>query len=150
MKVTRVKRRFLIALLGSVVCIGLGAFSDGVSAEGRAAVAVVEDSDELEFDWVQDQVEAELGCDEFESCLHIEVLGTSRCLDNVAVDFGFEDEYGQWLGDAVVVVPSPRFAGGFVIEFGVDASAAGSAVIGDFGIYEVSCSGLLPTGVGVA
>jgi hypothetical protein len=68
------------------------------------------------------------------------------------VDFGFEDEYGLWIGDAVVVVPSPRFAGGFVIEFGVDASAAGSsvgsAVIGDFGIYEVSCSGLLPTGVG--
>jgi hypothetical protein len=146
MKVTRVKRRFLIALLGSVVCIGLGAFSDGVSAEGRAADAVVEDSAELEFDWVQDQVEAELGCDEFESCLHIEALGSSRCLDNVAVDFGFEDEYGQWLGDAVVVVPSPRFAGGFVIEFGVDKSA----VIGDFGIYEVSCSGLLPTEVGVA
>jgi hypothetical protein len=100
----------------------------------------------LEFDWVQDRVEAELACDEFESCLHIEVFETSRCLDNVSVDFGFEDEYGQWLGDAVVVVPSPRFAGGFVIEFGVDESAA----IGDFGIYKVSCTGMLPTGLRLA
>lgn len=49
-KVPMVKRRFLIALLGSVVCVGLGAFSDGVSAEGRAAVAAFEDSNELEFD----------------------------------------------------------------------------------------------------
>ena len=145
-KVTRVKRRFLIALLGSVACIGLGAFSDGVRAEGRAAVVMVEDADELDFDWVQDKVESELGCDEFESCLHIEVFETSQCLDNVAVDFGFEDEYGQWLGDAVVVVPSPRFAGGFVFEFGTYSSAA----IGDFGIYEVSCTGMLLTGVGLA
>ena len=144
------KRRFLIALLGSLVCIGLGAFSDGVSAEGRAVVAVVERSEVLEFDWVQDQVEVELGCDEFESCLHIEVLRSSRCLDNVAVDFGFEDDNGQWLGDGFVVVPSPRFAGGFVIEFGVDDAAAGSAVIGDFGIYKITCSGNLPTGFGAA
>lgn len=140
------KRRFLIALLGSVICIGLGAFSDGVSAEGRSAVSVDDDSDELEFDWVQDQVEAELGCDEFESCLHIEAFETSRCFGNVAVDFGFEDKYGQWLGDAVVVVPSPHFAGGFVIEFGTDVSSE----IGDFGIYQITCSGTLPTGLGVA
>ena len=145
-KVTRVKPRFLIALLGSVICIGLGAFSDGVSAEGRSAVSVDDDSDELEFDWVQDQVEAELGCDEFESCLHIEAFETSRCFGNLAVDFGFEDKYGQWLGDAVVVVPSPHFAGGFVIEFGTDVSSE----IGDFGIYQITCSGTLPTGLGVA
>jgi hypothetical protein len=127
-----------------VLCIGLGAFADGVSAEGPSAVAVTGHSAELEFDWVHDNVEAELGCEVFQSCLHIEVFETSRCLGNVAVDFGFEDDIGQWLGDGLVVVPSLRFVGGFVIEFGADVSA----VIGDFGIYQITCSGSLPTGIG--
>ncbi len=140
------KRRFLIALLGSVVCFGLGAFTNGVSAEASQAVAISQNSNELDFDWVQDRVEAELGCTVFQNCLHIEVFETSRCLGNVAVDFGFEDEYGQWLGDSIVVIPSPRFAGGFVIELGTDVSA----MIGDFGIYQVICTGMLPTGLGLA
>ncbi len=145
-KVTRVKRRFVLALLSSVLCIGLGAFSSGGSAQGSLGVDVIQESDELEFDWVQDNVESELACDVFESCLHIEVFETKRCLVNVAVDFGFENEYGQWIGDGNVVVPSPRFSGGFVIEFGVDDSIP----IGDFGIYQVTCTAALPTEIGVA
>jgi hypothetical protein len=145
-KVPMVKRRFVVALLSSVLCIGLGLFSSGGSAQGPVGADVIQESDELGFDWVQDNVESELACVVFESCLHIEVFETSRCLENVAVDFRFEDEYRQWLGDGYLVVPSPRFSGGFVIEIGTDNPAA----IGHFGIYQVTCTAALPTEIGIA
>jgi hypothetical protein len=121
----------------------LGAFSFGGSTEVPPAVAQGQTSEELDFDWVQANVESELACDKFPQCLHIEVLASSGCLANLAVDLRVETSSGQWLADEYMVVPSPRFAGGSVIEVGTNR-------IGDdnrLAIYSVRCSANLNTGM---
>jgi hypothetical protein len=142
-KVTRVKPKVLIALLASVLFIWLGAFSVLGSTQVPPALAQGQNSEELDFDWVQDKVESELTCDKFQQCLHVEVLASSGCRANLAVDLRVETSSGQWLADEYIVVPSPRLAGGFVIEVGTNR-------IGDdnrLAIYSVRCSANLNTGM---
>ena len=139
----RGSKNILIALLSFIVFIWLGAFCVGGGSEVPSAVAQRQNSGELDFDWVQENVESELACDKFPQCLHIEVLASSGCLANLAVDLRVETSSGQWLADEYMVVPSPRFAGGFVIEVGTNR-------IGDdnrLAICSVRCSANLNTGM---
>jgi hypothetical protein len=142
-KVMSVMRKVLIALLVSMVFIWLGAFSVWGSTQVPPAIAQGQNSEELDFDWLQENVEAELSCDEFPQCLHIEVLASSGCLANLAVDLRVETSSGQWLADEYMVVPSPRFAGGFVIEVGTNRINDDNRLA----IYSVRCSANLNTGM---
>jgi hypothetical protein len=48
---------------------------------------------------------------------------------------GFDDMVGRFITSEDVIVPSPKFAGGFVIEVGSNTRPE----IGTFGIWRVSC-----------
>jgi hypothetical protein len=136
-KVTRVKRRFLRAAVVWAACIGIGFAANGLSEE--VAYAVEWPETRLEFEFVAENVEAELACDLFEDCLHIEVLNTAQCRTNVRIDLGLEGKFSRYLGDAEIIVPSPGHSVGFVIEIGSNTYDD----IDTFGIYSVSCSSVL-------
>ena len=140
----KAKRKFLRAAVSWAVCIGIGFASNQLSEE--VAYAVEWPAVQLDYDFVSDAVQAELSCDLFDDCLHIEVLNTSQCKTNVSVDIALEDQFGQLIGSEEVIVPSPKFKGGFVIEIG----ANGYDNIDTFGIYTVSCSSVLSNVVGAA
>jgi hypothetical protein len=136
-KATRVKRRFLKAAVLWSACIGIGFAANGLSEE--VAYAVEWPETRLEFEFVAENVESELACDLFEDCLHIEVLNTSQCKTNVSIELGLEGKFSRYLGDAEIIVPSPGYTGGFVIEIGSNTYDD----IDTFGIYSVSCSSVL-------
>jgi hypothetical protein len=136
-KVTRVKRRLLKAALLWVACIGIGFSANGLSED--VAYAVEWPETRLEFEFVAENLEAELTCDLFDDCLHIEVLNTAQCKTNVRIELGLEGKFSRYLGDAEIIVPSPRHSGGFVIEIGSNTYDN----IDTFGIYSVSCSSVL-------
>jgi len=136
-KVTRVKRRLLKAAFLWSACVGIGIAANGLSEE--VAYAVEWPDTRLEFEFVAENVEAELACDLFEDCLHIEVLNTAQCKTNVRIELGLEGKFSRYLGDAEIIVPSPGHSGGFVIEIGSNTFDE----IDTFGIYSVSCSSVL-------
>lgn len=140
----KAKPRFVCASLAFAACIGIGFASSQLKDE--FAYAVEWPPVDLEFDFVSDEVEAALTCDIFESCLHIEVLNTANCETSVSVDLGLENKFGQLLGNHEMVVPSPAFKGGFVIEIGSNQYDT----ISTYGIYSVSCTALLPNVFGIA
>lgn len=131
------KRRFLRAAVVWAACIGIGFAANGLSEE--VAYAVEWPETRLEFEFVAENVEAELACDLFEDCLHIEVLNTAQCRTNVRIDLGLEGKFSRYLGDAEIIVPSPGHSVGFVIEIGSNTYDD----IDTFGIYSVSCSSVL-------
>jgi len=136
-KVTRVKRRLLKAAFLWSAFVGIGIAANGLSEE--VAYAVEWPEARLEFEFVAENVEAELACDVFQDCLHIEVLNTAQCKTNVRIELGLEGKFSRYLGDAEIIVPSPGHSGGFVIEIGSNTYDD----IDTFGIYSVSCSSVL-------
>jgi len=101
---------------------------------------------ELIYDWVDESVEAELGCQVYKQCLHIEVVDTKQCSQSLAIELGFDDMVGRFITSEDVIVPSPSFTGGFVIEVGSNMRPE----IGTFGIWRVSCSASAPNVFGEA
>lgn len=101
---------------------------------------------QLEFEFVSDVVEAELACDLFDDCLHLEILNTSQCLSNVSIDLALEDQFGQLIGSEEIIVPSPGFVGGFVIEIGSNQYRG----IHTYGVFTVGCSLTLANTFGAA
>ena len=138
----KAKPKFLRAAVTWAACIGVGIAATQLSEE--VAYAVEWPAVQLDYDFVSDAVQAELSCDLFDDCLHIEVLNTAQCKTNVSVDLALEDQFGQLIGNEEMIVPSPKFKGGFVIEIGAD----GYDNIYTFGIYTVSCSSTLANVVG--
>jgi hypothetical protein len=134
---TKVKPRFLVTAILLITCIGVGSKATGL--DEQVTYAAERPAVELEFDFVPDALEARLECDVFEECLHIEVLNTTRCKANVAIDLGFEDEFAQLLGDFELIVPSPGKQGGSVIEIGSNKYSDFETYL----IYSVSCTSTL-------
>ena len=140
----KAKRKFLRAAVAWAACIGIGFAANQLSEE--VAYAVEWPAVQLDYDFVSDAVQAELSCNLFDDCLHIEVLNTAQCKTNVSVDIALEDQFGQLIGSEEMIVPSPTFKGGFVIEIG----ANGYDNIDSFSIYTVSCSSVLVNVFGAA
>ena len=139
----KAKPRFQRAAATWAACIGIGIAATQLSEE--VAYALEWPAVQLDYDFVSDAVQAELSCNVFDDCLHIEVLNSAQCKTNVSVDLALEDEYGQLIGSEEMIVPSPKFNGGFVIEIGAD----GYDNIYTFGIYTVSCSSVLANVTGI-
>lgn len=140
----KAKPRFLRAALIWTACIGVGFSTTQLSEE--VAYAVEWPVVQLEFDFVSDEVQEELACEFHIACLHIEVSNTAQCETNVSVDLGLENEFGQWIGSEEIIVPSPGFKGGFVIEIGTNTYIDAET----FGVYAVGCSSTLANVVGDA
>jgi hypothetical protein len=138
----KAKRKFRRAALVWAACIGLDFAANQLSEE--VAYAVEWPAVQLDYDFVSDAVQAELSCDLFDDCLHIEVVNTAQCKTNVSVELALEDKFGWLITNEEMIVPSPGFKGGFVIEIG----ANGYDNIYTFGIYTVSCSSVLANVVG--
>ena len=138
----KAKTRFIRASMVWATCIGVGIAANQLSEE--VAYAVEWPDIQLEFDFVSDEVEAELACDLYDDCLHIEVLNSAQCKTNVSVELALEDKFGWLITNEEMIVPSPGFKGGFVIEIG----ANGYDNTYTFGIYNVSCSSVLANVVG--
>lgn len=100
----------------------------------------------LIYDFVAPEVEAELSCDFFEQCLHIEIVDTKHCNQSILIEMGFRDLFGRPMSDENIVVASPKFSGGFVVEIGSNMRAE----IGTFGIIRVSCSHTAPSVLGAS
>lgn len=137
------KVRWIVA--GLAIAFGFFALTSQNSA-ASAGEGSESSSSQLIFDWVSDEVEAELNCDWFEQCIHIEVIDTSQCPTSMLLEVGFEDLFGRDMGYEAVIVPSPKFTGGHVIEIGSNMRAE----VGVFGIYDITCSSSAPTLVGIS
>lgn len=95
---------------------------------------------DLIYSWVDDGVEAELPCDYFEQCLHYEVIDTAQCKQSVNFEMDFEDTNGNYITSEEVIVPSPMFAGGSVIEVGTNMRPE----VGLMEAFRVRCSKSTP------
>lgn len=125
-----------------VVWLAACIFSFGLLQEILAPAESVEaaPASDLIYSWVDEGVEAELPCDFFEQCLHYEVIDTAQCKQAVIIHMGFVDTNGNYITSEDVIVPSPRFAGGFVIEVGTNMRPE----VGLMDAFRVGCSTSAP------
>lgn len=108
--------------------------------------SVAAPASQLIYDFVAPEVEAELSCDFFKQCLHIEIVDTAQCSNSILIEMGFRDLFGRPMSDEDIVVASPKYSGGFVVEIGSNMRAE----IGTFGIVRVSCSHSAPSVLGAS
>jgi len=133
--------------VGALLIVIYAVVVSSIAADTRdVEAAYAAPASELIYDWVDESVEAELSCQVYKQCLHIEVVDTKQCSQSVAIEFGFDDMVGRFITSEDVIVPSPGFAGGFVIEVGSNMRPE----IGTFGIWRVSCSASAPNVFGEA
>lgn len=95
---------------------------------------------QLIFDFVDEAVEIELQCDYYKQCLHIEVIDSAQCPESILIRMGYRDTRDRFIHNDDVIVPSPKFTGGFVIEVGSNLRAE----IGQFGVVRLNCSKSAP------
>lgn len=108
--------------------------------------SVAAPASQLIYDFVATKVEAELSCDFFKQCLHIEIVDTAQCSQSILIEMGFTDLFDRPMSDENIIATSPKYAGGFVFEVGSNMRAE----IGTFGIHRVSCSASAPSVVGAS
>lgn len=136
MKIT--DRMRVIPVLAFVVAYALAfsvASDFGLSNSRNAAPA-----SQLIYDFVEEKVEAELSCDYYKQCLHIEVIDSTQCKENIRIRMGFIDTLDRYITREDVIVPSPKFSGEFVLEVGSNMRAK----IGTFGVLRLMCSQSAP------
>jgi hypothetical protein len=132
---------------GALFIVAYAVLASIIAADARdVEAAYAAPASELIYDWVDESVEAELSCQVYKQCLHIEVVDTKQCTQSVVIQMGYEDMVGRFITTEDLIVPSPRFAGGFVIEVGSNMRPE----IGLMGVWQVSCSASAPNVFGEA
>lgn len=127
----------------SVLLITTGALSAHVAlrdpifeGEHEAAVAEYKESNNLDWQWAS----ADLECQIYENCVHIEVEGTNRCTEQIKVFSYLSDKNDDWVDSADLVVDSPMAHRNAVIEVGVNRDD-----FEYFNVGDVRCTTGVPT-----
>ena len=79
-------------------------------------------------------------CQQFDSCVFIEVRSTHKCEEQLLIDAAITDANDDWVANVSMVINSPRQSGTSLIEVGVNREDFEYFLVGD-----VSCTTGVPT-----
>lgn len=97
----------------------------------EAVVADYTNSYSLNWHWSDNE-----DCKQFESCVFIEVDETRQCKDQLQIDVYLTDKNDDWVGDAEMIIDSPKSAKPALIEVGVNREDFEYFMVGDVWCYS--------------
>ncbi len=97
----------------------------------EAVVADYTNSNSLNWHWSDNE-----DCRQFESCVFIEVDETRQCKDQLQIDVFLTDKNDDWVGDAEMIIESPRTSSTELIEVGVNREDFEYFMVGDVWCYS--------------
>lgn len=121
----------------SVLVITLGAFGTHLvlrEPEPKEAAVVAEAAGpySLNWRWASESLE----CQRFDACVHIAVDQTQLCPDQLEIRVVITDSNEDWVGNADMIVDSPKSAKATVIEVGVNRDDFEYFMVGDIWCYS--------------
>lgn len=142
MEITLINKSWKIGFV-SVLLITSGAFFTHLALKdpaltGEHEAVVTEYKDEHNLDWQWGPAEVE--CQIYETCLHLEVEGTAKCENQIKIFIYLTDANDDWVDSADTVLQSPGKAQTAVVEVGVNRDDFEYFMVGD-----VRCTTGVPT-----
>ncbi len=101
--------------------------------QGQHEAVVADYSDAYSLNWHWSEKE---DCEQFESCVFIEVDETGLCKEQLQIDVFLTDKNEDWVGDAEMIIESPRSSSVALIEVGVNREDFEYFMVGDVWCYS--------------
>ena len=101
--------------------------------EGQHEAVVADYTDSYSLNWHWSERE---DCEQFDSCVFIEVDETHTCEDQLQIDVWLTDKNDNWVADGEMIIQSPRQPGRALIEVGANRDDFEYFLVGDVWCYS--------------